>query len=215
MRLAYADPPYPGTAARYYREHPDFAGEVDHAELIRRLADGYDGWALSTSSRALPAILAEAVAQGSCVHVAAWFRGARPAASAWPLVAWEPVVFAGGRRLVSRDVAHDALIYRARPRTTDPGRVIGAKPAAFAYWLFDLLGARPGDELLDLFPGSRGIGRAWEMVNRRGVDERDASPLSPRDASSVDRGYTSARGLRDASRSDRADVSRLEHEEAA
>lgn len=56
-RIAYADPPYPGLARRYYRDHPDFRGEVDHAELIRRLCS-YDGWALSTSAAALPAVSA-------------------------------------------------------------------------------------------------------------------------------------------------------------
>ena len=30
LRLAYADPPYPGKAW-LYRGHPDYAGEVDHA----------------------------------------------------------------------------------------------------------------------------------------------------------------------------------------
>lgn len=57
LRLAYADPPYPGLARRYYAEHPDFAGEVDHAALIRRLST-YDGWALSTSAAALQSVLA-------------------------------------------------------------------------------------------------------------------------------------------------------------
>src|SRR6185437_7416920 len=50
LRLAYADPPYPGKAWMY-RGHPDYAGEVDHAALIRRLST-YDGWALSTSAAA-------------------------------------------------------------------------------------------------------------------------------------------------------------------
>lgn len=36
LRFAYADPPYPGLA-RYYRDHPDYAGEVDHGELLSRL----------------------------------------------------------------------------------------------------------------------------------------------------------------------------------
>jgi hypothetical protein len=53
---ANADPPYPGKAF-YYRDHPDYAGEVDHAALIARLST-YDGWALSTSAAALPAVLA-------------------------------------------------------------------------------------------------------------------------------------------------------------
>ena len=37
MRFAYADPPYIGRAY-YYKNHPDFAGEVDHAELVTRFS---------------------------------------------------------------------------------------------------------------------------------------------------------------------------------
>ncbi len=160
LRLAYADPPYPGKAAMY-REHPDFAGEVDHHALVTRLCDEFpDGWALSTSAVALRDVLA------SCppaVRVAAWVRGERPTVSYRPLSAWEPVIYHGGRAYLSSVDARrvDALTHVARARTTDPRRVVGAKPAAFCWWLFDLLGALPGDELVDLFPGSQGVSRAW------------------------------------------------------
>jgi hypothetical protein len=160
LRLAYADPPYPGKAW-LYRAHPDYAGEVDHAALIRRLST-YDGWALSTSAAALPAVL------GLCppgVRVAAWHRGERPTPSRWPLSAWEPVIYHAGRQrpapggLARRRV--DSLVHGVSPLTTLPGRVIGAKPAAFCRWVFDLLGAAPGDTLDDLFPGSGAVTRAW------------------------------------------------------
>ncbi|WP_244295086.1 hypothetical protein [Paracoccus versutus] len=36
MKIAYADPPYIG-CAHLYRDHPDYAGEVDHVRLIERL----------------------------------------------------------------------------------------------------------------------------------------------------------------------------------
>lgn len=199
LRLAYADPPYPGKAW-LYRDHPDYAGEVDHVELIRRLST-FDGWALSTSAEALPMVLA------SCppgVRVAAWVRGERPNAAAMrPLNAWEPVIYYGGRAVGDRHATRhassddaspvdgqrvaqasatrrtDALVYAARPRLTDPGRVIGAKPAVFARWVFDLMGALPGDELTDVFPGSGGIARAWDVFTAVG---RDASPSAAGDA---------------------------------
>lgn len=47
MKFAYADPPYPNQAHRY-KDHKDFAGEVDHAELVARLERDYDGWLLHT-----------------------------------------------------------------------------------------------------------------------------------------------------------------------
>jgi len=33
VKIAYADPPYIG-CAHLYRDHPDYAGEVDHPALI-------------------------------------------------------------------------------------------------------------------------------------------------------------------------------------
>jgi hypothetical protein len=159
LRLAYADPPYPGNAW-LYRDHPDFGGEVDHAQLLGRLA-GYDGWALSTSAEALPAVLA-LCPPGT--RVAAWHRYERPTASNWPLNAWEPVIYWGGRQLIrgpgeTRRV--DSIVCGVAPVTTRPGRVIGAKPAAVCRWIFDLLGAGPADTLDDLYPGSGAVGRAW------------------------------------------------------
>jgi hypothetical protein len=193
IRLAYADPPYPGKSARYYRDHPDYAGEVNHAELIERLVE-FDGWALSTSASALPDILALCPAG---VRVAAWVRGGRGEPDG-PLNIWEPVIYFGGRArperdallpadatrhagtarrvtAAARDASHlvdttrhhgqtrrvDVLVKTARPRTTDEARVIGAKPATFCRWVFDLLGAEPQDLFSDIFPGSGGVTRAW------------------------------------------------------
>lgn len=181
LRLAYADPPYPGMAKRYYAEHPDYAGEVDHRELVSHLAT-FDGWALSTSARSLPDVLALCVAQGLRVRVAAWLRGHRPTVSAWPMSAWEPVVFAGGRQEPSRVDRVDALTYFQRPRLADPFRVVGAKPAAFVWWLFDLLGALPGDTFDDLFPGSGRVAQAWLVYESRSTSPIGATP-GTRDAS--------------------------------
>jgi hypothetical protein len=36
------------------------------------------------------------------------------------------------------------------------------KPQAYCWWLFDALGAKPGDELVDVFPGSGAVARAWD-----------------------------------------------------
>lgn len=180
-RLAYADPPYPGRSRRYYGDHPDYAGEVDHAELIASLTAEYDAWALSTAADSLQDVLALCPPG---VRVAAWVKGARPHKDALgPLSSWEPVIYGGqilGRRAVAaagdddtsrRPGRHDAssgslrridsLVYGARPRTTEPHRVIGAKPAAFCRWIFDLLDAQPYDDLVDIFPGSGGVARAW------------------------------------------------------
>ena len=180
LRLAYADPPYPANAWMY-RRHPDYAGEVDHAALIEWLG-GYDGWALSTSAESLPEVLALCPPG---VRVAAWHRGGRPARSCWPLSAWEPVIYCGGRQLI-RDAGDsrraDSITCGVSVVTTLPGRVIGAKPAAVCRWIFDLLGAGPGDTLDDLFPGSGAVGRAWTAFTSGGDPSRPAPPGPTRDA---------------------------------
>ncbi len=91
MRFAYADPPYVGYA-KYYKDHEDFDGEVDHAKLINTLVQDFpDGWALSCHSPSLKDILAMCP-EG--VRVLAWVK---PFASWKPSVrlayTWEPVVF--------------------------------------------------------------------------------------------------------------------------
>jgi len=193
MRFGYADPPYPGTARRHYGDRPDYAGEVDHRALVARLvAEFPDGWTLSTSAAALPAVLA------SCppgARVAAWMRGARAARSYRPLSAWEPVIYVGGRAYIApvEERRVDALAHAVVARTTDPDRIVGAKPAAFAYWMFDLLGALPGDTMVDLFPGSGGITRAWAVVEQR----QRATPLPGLAASSADPRDASPRGEHD------------------
>jgi len=173
LRLAYADPPYPGNS-HLYRGHPDYAGEVDHPGLIARLA-AYDGWALSTSAAALPAILALCPAG---VRVAAWHRGQRVAAAWQPLSSWEPVIYVPGRPIdPARGRCPDSLVHGVSSMTTLPGRVTGTKPAAVCRWIFGLLGAAPRDSLDDLFPGSGVVSRAWAAYTAEaspGDDRHDA-----------------------------------------
>ena len=61
-------------------------------------------------------------------------------------------------RSTAARAGHDALTRSSAdvtPVTTVPGRVIGAKPAAVCRWIFDLLGAAPGDTLTTCPPHPR------------------------------------------------------------
>lgn len=162
LRLAYADPPYPGNA-RLYCNHPDYAGEVDLVALLAHLA-AFDGWALSTSAASLPAVLALCPPG---VRVAAWHRGERPTRHHRPLNAWEPVIYHGGRELDTDPAVRrtDSLVHGVSPMTTLHTRVVGAKPAVFCRWVFELIGALPGDAFEDLFPGSGAVTRAWAVFS--------------------------------------------------
>lgn len=169
-RFAYADPPYPKLARRYYGREPTYAGEVDHVALIARLqAGGYAGWALSTSAAALREVL-PLCPKGA--RVCPWVKPhAVPPATRGIHNAWEPLIVVGGRQ--RRPGRPDWLrAYPARRGGTLPGR----KPLAFAAWLFGLLGMQPGDELDDLFPGTGMIGRAWDVLSSGAPG--DASPTA-------------------------------------
>lgn len=52
------------------------------------------------------------------------------------------------------------------------GELPGRKPIAFCAWLFDLLGMLPGDTLIDRFPGSGIVGRAWQELATSGAPSR-------------------------------------------
>jgi hypothetical protein len=164
VKFAYADPPYPGKSQRYYSGHPDYAGEVDHAALIERLCRDYpDGWALSTSAAAVRRVL---ILCPPDVRMAVWHStsskhpGGR--ADNWWNV-WEPLILRGGRRLQSEATATADVLTCGRPSAG----FTGAKPEAFSWWMFRLLGARADDTLDDLFPGSGAIGCAWDGYVRQ------------------------------------------------
>lgn len=155
--FAYADPPYPGKARRYYR-----CPEVDHAELIHRLTTSYrDGWALSTSAQALRDILPLCPAYA---RVCIWHRHCRGTRHIAIPNAYEVLIVAHGRprRLELNATATDVLTWSGR-QNSHPNALVGMKPAAFCEWMFRLLGARQGDTLDDLFPGSGAVTRAWKL----------------------------------------------------
>jgi len=160
MRLAIADPPYPG-CAHLYRNHPDYAGEVDHVALVERLQSEFDGWVLHTSATPEAIALIAPLVVGTGARWMAWTKPfaafKRNVSSAY---AWEPVIVKPARkpvvskRLVMRD-------WIAEPITLRRG-LTGAKPEAVCHWAFENLGAQPDDDLVDLFPGTGAVTRAWE-----------------------------------------------------
>ena len=160
MRLAYADPPYLGCGKRYAEHHPnalDWDDPERHRELIRTLSE-FDSWAMSCSSTSLYTLLPMCPADA---RIAAWtkpFAVFKPHVN--PAYTWEPVIFFGGRKGDrSRATVKDHLSHSI---TLKKG-LVGAKPPAFALWIFDLLGAEYGDEFHDLFPGTGVFGLMWQQ----------------------------------------------------
>jgi hypothetical protein len=159
LRMAYADPPYPGLSRRYYADQPSFAGEVDHVALIERL-QAYDGWALSTGEFALRDLLP------LCPYGARalpWVKPMRPSSSTYGVqTACEYLIVVPGRRLRPSTCGW----LHAAPARLGGSTLKGRKPLKFIAWMFGCLGLLPGDELEDLFPGSGAVTRAWAEVQR-------------------------------------------------
>jgi len=167
MRFCYADPPYVGQAKRHYG-----CAEIDHAKLVPWLSAEFpDGWALSASSASLFGILPlcppKARIAAWCKSFCAFKRNVRPA------YAWEPVVFVGGRNPCNgyrapfpekggrQMTPKDFLVC---PITLRKG-LVGAKPEAVCRWILSLLNVQPGDEVVDLFPGTGIMGKvAFEVT---------------------------------------------------
>ena len=156
MRIAYADPPYPG-CAHLYKGQPDWAGEVDLHSLICTL-EPYDGWILHSSSVALAQVV-PMLPEG--VRTMAWVKGfAAFKRNVSVAYAWEPVFVKPARkpvvstRLVMRDWVECSITLRRG--------LTGAKPEKVCHWAFEMVGAHPDDELVDLFPGTGAVSKAWE-----------------------------------------------------
>jgi len=187
MRFGYADPPYFKCCALYGHHHPDglcWDDAETHRLLIVRLDDEHpDGWALSCSTPSLRTILPMCPDD---VRIAAWVKtfcafkkGVRPCYS------WEPVIFRGGRNKGHKppekggkqNTPKDFVILElldpqvlAAPITLKKG-LTGAKPEPFCEWVCDLLNVLPGDEVVDLFPGTGIMGRVAER--------RVRTPITP------------------------------------
>jgi hypothetical protein len=198
-RFAYADPPYPGLARRYYG--PD-AVEVNHRLLIGTLMRDYpDGWALSTSSDPGLQLVLPMCPAG--VRVASWHRGERRGVSHRPRRSWEPLIVWGGRarRIEPTEACSDTLTWGGR-QNSHPGALMGMKPAAFCEWMFAQLGAMRGDTLDDIFPGSGAVSRAWGLFQaapRDGYPEGGATPRCGRDGKPLLEQDATPRGRGDAS----------------
>ena len=153
LRVAYADPPYPGQALRHYGKDGDpFEGEVaevDHAALIADLERDYpEGWALSTSVPALAYILSlcpEAepskkrtrngrggVKLGTGVRVCVWKRTGVPFPPSRIMWAWEPLIVRTPhwRQRHARDFVPD-ILYATQPSGFLGNVITGQKPVGW------------------------------------------------------------------------------------
>jgi len=178
MRIGYADPPYVGCAI-LYKDHPDYGGEVDHAELIERLERDYDGWVLHASATPLSMKTIAPLIPASA-RWCSWVKGfAAFKRNVSPAYAWEPVIIKPARvapvksYMVMRDWFQCSITMKRG--------LTGAKPEAVCHWAFELVGAKPDDDLDDMFPGTGAVSAAWQTWKgtkhqRELFDDRNSKP---------------------------------------
>jgi hypothetical protein len=159
MRIGYADPPYPG-CADLYRDHSDYAGEVDHRALVERLKSEFDGWVLHTHVGGLRMMERQHILPEDGIRVCQWVKPfAAFKRNVSVAYAYEPVIIKAARKPVvaQRVVMRDWV---SEPITLQRG-LTGAKPEKVCHWAFELVGAELGDELVDMFPGTGAVTKAW------------------------------------------------------
>ena len=199
--FAYADPPYPGQSAKHYSDHPDYAGEVDSAQMLDRLVK-FDGWALSTHVAGLYEFQAlldrdHGMLPNRDYRVCAWTKPfAALKRNVKVAYAWEPLLV---HAIHKPDPTRlDSLIcrdYLSEPITMRRG-LVGAKPERFCWWLFEIAGLAPDDDLLDLFPGSGAVTAAHRSWRRR--ISRTVEPLSFDLPPTREGAHSGSRGAREA-----------------
>lgn len=173
MKVAYADPPYPG-CAHLYRDHVDYGGEVNHRELVERVERDYDGWILHTHVAGLRMMEREHILPAEGIRILNWCK---PFAAYKKNVkiayTYEPVIIKPVRTPVvpSIEVSRDHIVEEAirEPITLKRG-LTGAKPERVCFWIFQLMGLEPDDELVDLFPGTGAVSQAWSKWKSRADD---------------------------------------------
>lgn len=170
MRLAIADPPYLGRAARWYgpagrgsgggrhrADEHDGAAEWDdparHTALVAQLRAGYDAWAIAAGPASLPVYLAAA----PDARVMIWHRRNAPPAGSRLRPCWEAVLVCTPRKAYGTGPPVDDVLDRAGQRAG----FAGSKPAGWTRWVLDALGYDPDtDTVTDLFAGSGSVAAA-------------------------------------------------------
>ena len=158
-KLGYADPPYIG-CAHLYKDQPDYTGEVDHARLIQHLEASFDGWVLHAAATPKSIAVLAPLVEVTGARWMTWVKGfAAFKRNVSVAYAWEPVIVKAARkpvvskRIVMRDWIECSITLRKG--------LTGAKPEAVCHWAFEMVGARPEDSMVDLYPGTGAVSAAW------------------------------------------------------
>lgn len=169
MKIGYADPPYIGCAHLYPENQ-----EVDHAMLISVLDNEFDGWVLHAAATPRSMAVLAPLVEHTGARWMTWVKGfAAFKKNVSVAYAWEPVIIKPARkpvvskRLVMRDWIQESITLKRG--------MTGAKPEAVCHWAFEMVGARPDDDLHDCYYGTGAVTRAWGTWQKKFTLPGDAT----------------------------------------
>lgn len=180
-KLAIADPPYLGRANRWYGDgcgdgygqgkadnHPE-ASLWDlvetHWQLIDRLENEFDGWAIALSVHSLSQYLQKIETDSrNGIRVMVWHKPSSSPSGSRVGSYWEPVIVRvpATRKGWTKGKSTKDVLSANPPRNG----FVGAKPIEWTHWILDVLGYQEGDEVFDLFNGSGAVTEAIQQYKK-------------------------------------------------
>jgi DNA modification methylase len=187
LRMAIADPPYLGTAKRFYsidgesyEKGLEYTSNQDelaalwdepeaHKELLEYLQDNFDSFAIAMNVHSLPVYLKKLKPEASSGYrVCSWIKTNSAPTGSRIRNGWEPVLIYNHptrRSQQSGTRTRDYLIANA-PREG----FIGQKPYEWTEWILDLLSYKEGDSIADLFLGSGAVTSALIELDAKVIE---------------------------------------------
>jgi hypothetical protein len=176
MKFAIADPPYLGSAYRWYGingrakgkglgradQHPEaqlWDKPEKHIELAKKLLNNYDGFAIALTSHSLSTYLSVIQTEReNGIRILVWIKPASLPSGSRITQSYEPVIVKIPKDRKGRKSGKQMVDYliQAAPRNG----FAGSKPKEWTYWVLDALGVTKEDEIIDLFNGSGSVSQA-------------------------------------------------------
>lgn len=178
MKFAIADPPYLGSAHRWYGvggrakgqgkgradEHPEaylWDSPAAHMELAHKLVSEFDGFAIAGTSHSLSTYLSIIeTGRENGIRVLSWIKPASIPSGSRITQSWEPVIIKVPHSRKGRGKGKQMVDYLIAPAPRKG--FAGSKPIAWTHWVLDAMGVQQGDEVIDLFNGSGAVSSAIE-----------------------------------------------------
>ncbi len=182
-KFAIADPPYLGSAHRWYGiggrakgkgkgradEHPEaylWDDPKTHIELAVKLMSEYDGFAIAATSHSLSTYLSVIPTEReNGIRILSWIKPASIPSGSRITQSWEPVIIKVPKDRKGRGKGKQMVDYLIEPAPRN--NFAGSKPLKWTFWVLDALGVKQDDEIHDLFNGSGAVNNAidkWKVL---------------------------------------------------